>query len=83
MKLLIAFALSLMLIGCSTVSWPEWATIAFDETDTTLCVHKETVTPNNSLIDEADSPSYSAGVCVKIPREHDEDNRLTLPVPDT
>ena len=72
-----------MLVGCSTNQWPEWATIAFDETDVTLCAHKETVTPSNSLIDEADRPSYSAGVCIEIPREQGQDKRFTLPAPDT
>ena len=83
MKQLIALAFMLMLVGCSTSQWPEWATIAFDETDVTLCAHKETVSPNIGPIDEAESPSYSAGLCIEIPREHDEDKRFTLPTPDT
>ena len=83
MKTLIALAFTLMLVGCSASQWPEWATIAFDETDVTLCAHKETVTPETGDIDEAERPSYSAGVCIEIPREHDTDKRLTLPIPDT
>ena len=83
MKFIITLVLSLMLVGCSSASWPEWATIAFDETDVTICAHKETVTPNNGLIDEAESPSYSAGVCIEIPREKGQDNRIAIPAPDT
>jgi len=83
MKTLIALAFTLMLVGCSASQWPEWATIAFDETDVTLCANKETVSPNNGLIDEAESPTYSAGVCIEIPREQDTDKRLSIQVPDT
>lgn len=82
MKLILALVFSLMLVGCSTNLWPEWVKTAFNETDVTLCAHKETVSPDTGPIDEAESPSYSAGVCVEIPREHDTDKRVLLPRPD-